>query len=383
MTKKKQSKSEIPTNKGKSKFKLKPGYGPHYIGSKVYKSGDIFECEERQVRGALDKLKRYDKNKNTWIEAKKALKKKSNQSINEAQIEWITPEQHKELQAIPPNIINMIYIKLLDAIKEIDKEGITIAEREILEKELLIKILDDAYKEKITIGARLPDESCIFFAYKKDIYKFIHNPFRKDITTRDLGMVSSKYIPAKLKKIDREYNKYDVKLRKRVNKDGKPIPKFNPPLSVQAESLHEIKTEIIDGKHKYSKIYYDISINNFVIPKREWERYKKEQRKTKNSKQLEALIKSRGKRPGHNKKSEFKAILDDILNDDKNASLGKYVKKVKAEMEGKGLKEKKIDKRTGQEKEGLIYEDSTIRTYIQDHSEYKKIQKRKGKRKKV
>jgi|TARA_B100001971_G_scaffold120635_1_gene111055 DNA-binding cell septation regulator SpoVG len=168
-------------------------------------------------------------------------------------------------------------IKLFDAIREItkDKNDITIAEREILKNELLMKILRDARKDKLVVGAELHDGSCIFFADKEDIYKFESKPYRTDITTEKLGSVQFQYEPAKLKIIERTYNIFDKKSMKWIDKDGKSIPKWHRPSFVQAESLNKIKTEkTIDGKYKYHKIYYDITINNFVIPRREWERYK-------------------------------------------------------------------------------------------------------------
>ena len=88
------------------------------------------------------------------------------------------------------------------------------------------------------------------------------------------------------------------------------------------------------------------------------------------AKAISGITKKRGRKPKNPKYDEFMEITKDILEDDKNASLGGYVIKVKAEMKRKGLKDEK-------KKNGLIFEDSTIRTYIQDHSEYKKIQDRK------
>ena len=52
-------------------------------------------------------------------------------------------------------------------------------------------------------------------------------------------------------------------------------------------------------------------------------------------------------------------------------------------MEKKDLKKKKKNKITGQEEEGLIYTDTTIRTYIQKYPKYKRIQKRREKHKKA
>jgi hypothetical protein len=82
------------------------------------------------------------------------------------------------------------------------------------------------------------------------------------------------------------------------------------------------------------------------------------------------ITKQRGRKPKHPNNGDFMAILNDILGDDKNSSLGSYVKKVKVEMERKGLVDKKREN-------GLIYKDYTITKYIRDHSEYKKIQERK------
>ncbi len=189
---------------------------------------------------------------------------------------------------ISPKVHIIKYIRLFDALREItkDEKNITIAEREILEKELLKKILRDAKKDKLTIGSELPDGRCIFFADKEDIHKFESKPYRTDITTENLGRVQFKYFSAKLKIIEKRYNRFDGKIKKAVNKDDKTIPKFSTPSFVQAESLKKIKTEkTIDGKHIYHKIYYDISINNFVIPKREWERYQENLEVNINSKQ--------------------------------------------------------------------------------------------------
>ena len=92
---------------------------------------------------------------------------------------------------------------------------------------------------------------------------------------------------------------------------------------------------------------------------------------TQKSKAISGITKQRGLKPRHSKYDACIDIIKGILKDDKNGSLGSYVMKVKAEMERKGLKDKNKDN-------GLIYKDTTIRSYIQRHSEYKNIQKRKG-----
>ena len=205
-----------------------------------------------------------------------------------------TKTKKKEIASnVSPKVIIIKYIRLLDAIKEItkDSKNITIAERKILEKEWLNQILKDARKDKLTVGVELHDGRCIFLADKEDIYKFESIPYRTDITTKELGSVQFQYVPAKLKIIERRYNIFDKKSMKWVDEEGNPVPKWHTPLFEQAESLHKIKTEkTIDGKYKYHKIYYDITINNFVIPKREWERYKKRQ------KIVELLQSSQGKK---------------------------------------------------------------------------------------
>lgn len=105
------------------------------------------------------------------------------------------------------------------------------------------------------------------------------------------------------------------------------------------------------------------------------------------TKKMHGITNNRGRKPKHSKHGEFKKILDDILGDDKNATLGSYVKKVKKEMERENLKElRKVyckGKKTDEQKIDLIYTDSTIKTYIQEHPLYKEIQKRKKKCKKV
>jgi hypothetical protein len=97
---------------------------------------------------------------------------------------------------------------------------------------------------------------------------------------------------------------------------------------------------------------------------------------------IEGIIKKRGRKPKHSKHGEFMEILNDILEYGEDISLGKYVKKVQAEMEKKGLKEKKKNIIAGQE-EGLIYTDTTIRTYIQKHPKYNIIQKKREEHKKA
>jgi len=95
---------------------------------------------------------------------------------------------------------------------------------------------------------------------------------------------------------------------------------------------------------------------------------------------IDGIKKKRGSKPKNPKHGEFDKILDDILEYGEDISLGKYVKKVKTEMEKRGLKKK--TKNTGQE-EGFIYTDKTIKTYIQKHPNYKKIQKRRENHKKA
>ena len=101
------------------------------------------------------------------------------------------------------------------------------------------------------------------------------------------------------------------------------------------------------------------------------------------AKKISGITKKRGRKPKNPMYDEFMQIAGYILKDIKNDSVGGYVKKVKNEIERKGLKKKKINKNTSQEEEVLIYTDKTIRTYICNHPEYKKIQKRKNKCKNV
>ena len=101
------------------------------------------------------------------------------------------------------------------------------------------------------------------------------------------------------------------------------------------------------------------------------------------AKKISGITKKRGRKPKNPMYDEFMQIAGYILKDIKNYSVGGYVKKVKNEIERKGLKKKKINKNTSQEEEVLIYTDKTIRTYICNHPEYKKIQKRKNKCKNV
>ena len=94
------------------------------------------------------------------------------------------------------------------------------------------------------------------------------------------------------------------------------------------------------------------------------------------AKNISGITKKRGRKPKHAKSDEFMQIVKDIIKGFKNDSLGGYVKKVKNEMERKGLKKKERN-----HEEVLIYTDKTIRTYICDHTEYKKTQERKNKSK--
>ena len=98
------------------------------------------------------------------------------------------------------------------------------------------------------------------------------------------------------------------------------------------------------------------------------------------AKVISGITKKRGRKPKNPKYDEFVGILDDILEYGEDISLGKYVKKVQTEMGKRGLKKK--NKNTGQE-EGFIYTDKTIKTYIQKHPNYKKIQKRRENHKKA
>ena len=95
---------------------------------------------------------------------------------------------------------------------------------------------------------------------------------------------------------------------------------------------------------------------------------------------IDGIKKKRGSKPKNPKHGEFVGILDDILEYGEDISLSKYVKKVQTEMGKRGLKKK--TKNTGQE-EGFIYTDKTIKTYIQKHPNYKKIQKRRENHKKA
>ncbi len=171
------------------------------------------------------------------------------------------------------------------------------------------------------------------------------------------------------------------KIYNRLKDELRPILKTNYDAFYNLEDLYWWHIHDRDGSNLLDKIQ---RIRNAIIELRDKKlRILQTNSKNGKTKKMRGITKKRGRKPKHPKHNVFMEILNDILKDDKNDSLGRYVIKVKDEMTRLGLKERKVDKKTGREKEDLIYKDSTIKTYIQDHTEYKIIQKRKEKRKKV
>ena len=54
------------------------------------------------------------------------------------------------------------------------------------------EILAYAFDGKLTIGTKVSQSDAVFFADKEDIHKFVTNPYRRDVKTRNLGMVQLK-----------------------------------------------------------------------------------------------------------------------------------------------------------------------------------------------
>lgn len=42
------------------KYRLKKGYGNHYIGKKMYKAGDVIEARPDELSGAMDKFEQLE-----------------------------------------------------------------------------------------------------------------------------------------------------------------------------------------------------------------------------------------------------------------------------------------------------------------------------------
>ncbi len=204
----------------------------------------------------MAKKKGDSKSKKTKQKQVELPHKKKGVELKIHQLDWIAVRKLKEQLGL--TVKKYDCVRLLNAAKEFKKkrhENIT---------ESLIEILGYAIEDKLTIGIELVTGKKVFHLFfddTKDIREFKSLPYREDITTNKIGTLASRYVPANLKGNVSVYNYEEkngkfVKTRKYI--DGKPVPRIEMPIFIQASELPS----------------YGVSIYDLVIVEEEWKRFK-------------------------------------------------------------------------------------------------------------
>ncbi len=172
------------------------------------------------------------KKSTTKLRKSKTIASKRRPRKNKAKLEVITYKDYARALDDPYKLLSILIEKESDKLIMLKK-----AARD--EWKSIDEILEDAFDGQLTIGTKVSESDAVFFADKEDIHKFLTKPYRRDVKTRNLGMVQLKC---------------EAVSPKRVTSDG--------PLGFP----------FIPGK---SLPKSNVTINTLCTTLKEWERFKK------------------------------------------------------------------------------------------------------------
>jgi hypothetical protein len=148
--------------------------------------------KKTKTQRAVSKKKPTTKLKKSKTQASKRSPRK-----NKAKVEVITHKDYARALNDPYKLLSKLIAKESDKLIMLKK-----AARD--EWKSIDEILAYAFDGQLTIGTKVSQSDAVFFADKEDIHKFLTKPYRRDVKTRNLGMVQLKCAAVSPKQVTSE-----------------------------------------------------------------------------------------------------------------------------------------------------------------------------------
>ncbi len=179
------------------------------------------------------------KQSTTKLKKSKTTASKRRPRKNKAKLEVITYKDYAKALNDPYKLLSKLIKKESDKLIMLKK-----AARD--EWKSIDEILEYAFYGQLTIGTKVSESDAVFFADKEDIHKFLTKPYRRDVKTRNLGMVQLKCAAVSPKQITREgpFGFHFI--------PGKSLPKSNVTINTLCTTLKEWERfkKVLKGKKR-------------------------------------------------------------------------------------------------------------------------------------
>jgi hypothetical protein len=179
------------------------------------------------------------KQSTTKLKKSKTTASKRRPRKNKAKLEVITYKDYAKALNDPYKLLSKLIKKESDKLIMLKK-----AARD--EWKSIDEILEYAFYGQLTIGTKVSESDAVFFADKEDIHKFLTKPYRRDVKTRNLGMVQLKCAAVSPKQITRE-GPFGFPFI-----PGKSLPKSNVTINTLCTTLKEWERfkKVLKGKKR-------------------------------------------------------------------------------------------------------------------------------------
>jgi hypothetical protein len=179
------------------------------------------------------------KQSTTKLKKSKTTASKKRPRKNKAKLEVITYKDYAKALNDPYKLLSKLIKKESDKLIMLKK-----AARD--EWKSIDEILEYAFYGQLTIGTKVSESDAVFFADKEDIHKFLTKPYRRDVKTRNLGMVQLKCAAVSPKQITRE-GPFGFPFI-----PGKSLPKSNVTINTLCTTLKEWERfkKVLKGKKR-------------------------------------------------------------------------------------------------------------------------------------
>ncbi len=179
------------------------------------------------------------KQSTTKLKKSKTTASKRRPRKNKAKLEVITYKDYAKALNDPYKLLSKLIKKESDKLIMLKK-----AARD--EWKSIDEILEYAFYGQLTIGTKVSESDAVFFADKEDIHKFLTKPYRRDVKTRNLGMVQLKCAAVSPKQVTRE-GAFGFPFI-----PGKSLPKSNVTINTLCTTLKEWERfkKVLKGKKR-------------------------------------------------------------------------------------------------------------------------------------
>jgi hypothetical protein len=190
--------------------------------------------KKSKTQRAVSKKKSTTKLKKSKTQASKRRTRKK-----KAKVEVITHKDYARALDDPYKLLSKLIEKESDRLIMLKK-----AARD--EWKSIDEILAYAFDGQLTIGTKVSESDAVFFTDKEDIHKFLTKPYRRDVKTRNLGMVQLKCAAVSPKQVTRE-GAFGFPFI-----PGKSLPKSNVTINTLCTTLKEWERfkKVLKGKRK-------------------------------------------------------------------------------------------------------------------------------------